>query len=101
MRDVRIMAGISSVGGKEMDKIINNIHGAIRNGIEKARLNAIDDISIAEVLDVIAEVYSEDHTLIIDVAGPCGIEDFSGKVEIDFNNLEELYQWAERKKSAS
>ena len=69
---------------------------------KKARLDAIDDdVSIGEVLDVIAEVYSEDHTLIIDVAGPCGIEDFSGKVEIDFHNLEELYQWIGRNKSAS
>lgn len=58
-------------------------------------------MKVEKILDIIAEVYSEDHTLIIDVAGPCGIEDFSGKVEIDFNNLEELYQWAERKKSAS
>ena len=94
------MAGISSVGRKEMDKIINNINEAIKNGTEKARLNTIDDISIGEVLDVIAEVYSEDHILVIDVAGPCGIEDFSGKIEIDFENLEKLYEWAEQNKSA-
>ena len=58
-------------------------------------------MKIEDILNVIAEVYSENHTLIIDVAGPCGIEDFSGKVEIDFENLEGLYKWAEWNKPTS
>ncbi len=55
-------------------------------------------MKIEKVLDVISEVYSEDHRLILDVAGPCGIEACTGAVEIDLENLDELYIWAERNK---
>ena len=80
-----------------MDKIINNINDAIKNGEEKARLAAID-MNIEKVLDVIAEVYSEDHTIIFNTCGISGIEDPTGKVvEIDFESIVELYEWAKKK----
>ena len=59
-------------------------------------------MNIVKIMEVIEKVFSRDHSLVIHVNGICGIEDYSGNVEIDFGSLQMLYNWVEgRLKSAS
>ena len=54
-------------------------------------------MKIEKVLSIIEEVYGENVSLILDILAPCGIQSLSEKhPEITFNNLPELYEWAER-----
>ena len=60
------------------------------------RWRRLNMINLESILNVIANVYSDEHVLQINTNGICGIESMSGEVEIDFNGLGELAEWAER-----
>ncbi len=54
-------------------------------------------MTLETILEVIEKVYSSDHILMINMNGICGIESISGVIEIDFKNLDELYDWVKDK----
>ncbi len=55
-------------------------------------------IDITMVRDVMCEVYTDGHELILHGVGVCGIDDPAGHCEIDFNDLDELYEWCRRRR---
>ncbi len=55
-------------------------------------------VDITMVQDVMSEVYSDNHEIIIFGNGICGIDDPAGQCEIDFNSLDEMYEWSRLKR---
>jgi len=53
-------------------------------------------MKLEKIMEVIEYVYSDEHTLVVNTCGICGIEDYSGVVDRDFESLEDLYKWVSR-----